>query len=280
MSRSCPIPVLMLLCVVPVTRGDYTTNIMLTGYWPVTNHMIRPFSTNPEQNPDGWIGGNWEDRGYDIYSFFPEFTDENWPIGEGDFEVDYQDTSADFWRIVDELDPLAIVTFSRGDPRRRDWEIEMLQRNLEEWINDYREPFQPTPSPPDDSVPPGYIRESSLPVVDIMDAVNEAELGVNAWIDDDGFGGGFLSEFIAYHGTWYHDLHADENDPTWNIAGGHIHVGGRVTLEQGIPATEITLRELTDYLDEVVPEPSTGVLLLALLGAAQRLRRLGLAGLD
>ena len=53
-----------------------------------------------------------------------------------------------------------------------------------------------------------------------MEAVNAAELGVNAWIDYDGFGGGFLSEFIAYHGTWYHDLHADENDPTWNIAGG------------------------------------------------------------
>jgi len=245
---------------------------MITGYWPVTNDMIRSFSTNPDQNPDGWAGGNWEGRGYDVYSYFPEFTDENWPVGEGDFEVDYQDTSADFWRIVDEVDPIAIITFSRGDPRRRDWEIEWRQRNLAEWVDDYVEPFQPTPSPPDDSVPADHIRYSSLPMQEIADAVNDADIGVAAHIDDTGFGGGFLSEFMAYHGTWYHDLHADENDPTWNIAGGHIHVGGRVTLDEGILATDITLRTLTDYLDEQIPEPSTALLLAGLLGVIARRR--------
>ena len=31
-------------------------NIMLTGYWPPTNDMLRKFSTNQKQNPDGWEG--------------------------------------------------------------------------------------------------------------------------------------------------------------------------------------------------------------------------------
>ena len=33
-----------------------TNNIMITGYWPPTNEMIRPFSTNATQNPGGWQG--------------------------------------------------------------------------------------------------------------------------------------------------------------------------------------------------------------------------------
>src|SRR5262245_41383211 len=48
-------------------------NIMITGYWPPTNEMIREFSNNPTQNPGGWIGGNWEGRGYNVYAYFPEF---------------------------------------------------------------------------------------------------------------------------------------------------------------------------------------------------------------
>ena len=42
-------------------------------YWPPTNEMVRPFSTNEHLNPDGWIGDNWEDRGYDVHSYFPTF---------------------------------------------------------------------------------------------------------------------------------------------------------------------------------------------------------------
>src|SRR6188474_964335 len=34
--------------------------ILLTGYWPPTNEMIRHFSTDPVQNPGGWMGSNWE----------------------------------------------------------------------------------------------------------------------------------------------------------------------------------------------------------------------------
>ena len=78
--------------------AGHTNNIMLTGYWPPTNDMIRPFSTDSDLNPEGWVGENWEGRGYDVYSFFPEF--DSFPadrVGSGDFTVDYQDTSEDFY---------------------------------------------------------------------------------------------------------------------------------------------------------------------------------------
>ena len=99
-------------------------NIMLAGYWPPTNDMIRQFSDNPFQNPGGWAGENWEGRGYNIYAFFPEFPDGPsgefpacaWGKGVGDLEVDYQDTASDFPAIAEQIEPVAILTFSRGFP--------------------------------------------------------------------------------------------------------------------------------------------------------------------
>jgi hypothetical protein len=270
--RGC-IAAAAVLLLVKASEAGFTNNILITGYWPPTNEMIRHFSPSPDQNPSGWQGEDWEGRGYDIYAYFPEF--DNFPmdpIGHGDFEVDYQDTSEDWWRITSDIDPVGIITFSRGD-NQASWEIETKQRNLRFWVDDYREPTQPTPTPPDDSVPPRHIRYTSLPVEEIRDAVNEAQLGVNAFIDTNGFGGGFLSEFIAYHGVWYHELHADMSDPFFNVAAGHIHVGGAVTVEQGQQAAEISLRELIHLIDATIPEPSSASLCLvaaALLVARRR----------
>lgn len=234
---------------------------MLTGYWPPTNEMLRQFSTNPSQNPAGWHGQNWENRGYNIYSFFPEFPN-GIGKGVGDFEVDYQDTSQDFWRIVAEVRPVAIITFSRGD-RGQSWELESRQRNLQTWVNDYEAPFQPTPSPPDSGVAAGYIRYSTLPMQNIVDAVGAAGLGLNPFIDtSDAFGGGFLSEFMAYHGTWYHDLHSGPNDPAWNVCAGHVHVGTNVSVPTATIAAEITLRETLGYVDSQLPEPASLALLV------------------
>ena len=108
----------------------HTNNILLTGYWPPTNEAVRHFSTNPLQNPDGWVGEDWEGLGYDVYSFFPEFPEgvDVDPRGVGDFEVDYQDTSEDWWRITAEIEPVAIITFSAGSDNL--WELEFLQRCL------------------------------------------------------------------------------------------------------------------------------------------------------
>ncbi len=263
--------------------ASFTNNILITGYWPPTNEMVRHFSTSPVQNPAGWEGENWESRGYDIHSYFPEFVggvDAN-PKGDGDLEVDYQDTSEDWWRITSEINPVAIITFSRGNADAS-WELEYLQRNLGSrgWNNDFEAPFDPTPSPPDSSVPLLTERPSTLPMEDIVSAVTDADLGVDAYVDYTGYGGAFVSEFIAYHGVWYQDLHKDASDPFQSVAAGHVHVGIDVTVDQGRLATEASLRVLLDHVDALlVPEPgSMWVLLVGALAIVSRRRNAAPAG--
>ncbi len=246
-------PALLAVTTASLADGGPRPTILLTGYWPPTNEMVRPFSTNPKLNPDGWIGENWEGRGYDIHSFFPEFDPPNCSScgrGMGDLEVDYQDTSADFWPIADGVAPYAVITFSRGSSGMT-WELEMNQFNRNSWVNDYDAPLQPTPSPPDDSVPVGYLRPSQLPVEFIVDAVNDSGLGLDAFVCYTGDGGGFLSEFIAYHGVWYQDIHADPGDPVFCAAAGHVHVGTQVSWPTAHEATKVTLRTLIDYLEQI-----------------------------
>ncbi len=231
--------------------------IVVTGYWPPSNEAVRRFSTDPLQNPSGWIGQDWEGRGYDVHAFFPEFTPPNCSgcgKGQGDLEVDYQDTSGDFWPLLDPLDPIAVLTFSRGFPNSS-WELEMNQYNRPVWINDYLSPFQPTPAPPDAGWPSSGLRLSTLPVQALIDLVNAAALGASAYICYSGDGGGFLSEFIAYHGVWYQALHADPLDPQWCVAGGHVHVGGALSWSVAEEAAKTTLRGLIDYLDAVLYHP-------------------------
>lgn len=227
--------------------------VLLTGYWPPSNEMLRRFSPNPGQNPMGWVGGNWEGRGYDVYSYFPEFTPPDCfscGQGSGDLEVDYQDTSMDFWPIANALQPIAVITFSRGSINT-EWEVEMNQYNRDQWAGDYAEPFQPTPSPPDASLPAGALRLSTLPVQAIVDDVSASGLGVDPFICFTGDGGGFLSEFMAYHGVWYQALHVDPMDPAWCVAGGHVHVGSQVDWDTARLAAEVTLRTVLDYVDSV-----------------------------
>jgi hypothetical protein len=230
-------------------------NIMLVGYWPPSNEMIRRFSSSPTQNPAGWVGEDWEGRGYNVYAFFPEFP-SGLGQGVGDFEVDYQDTSADFWSITDQVRPIGLITFGRAS-ENWDWEVEDRHRNRSVWSPDYAEPWYPTPNPPDNTVINGAKRYSTLPKQAIVDAVNGASLGLNSFIDYL-YGGDFLCEYIGYHACWYHDLHAnrdDPNNPTWNVAAGHIHTGYAMPVATVVQATEITLRELTTYLDAQTLEP-------------------------
>jgi hypothetical protein len=109
----------------------------------------------------------------------------------------------------------------------------------------------------------------------IVDAVNAAndEINVSAYIDQTGFAGRFLCEYIAYHGTWYHDLHSDPNDSFWNVAAGHIHVGTDVATLDAQIATEISLRELISYVDTQIPEPSGVVLMVVAIGVTLAGRR-------
>jgi len=258
--------------------ADFTNNILITGYWPPTNEMIRPFSQNPAQNPGGWQGGNWEGRGYNIHSFFPEFpglTQPPYGPGQGEFMVDYQNASADFWRVVGDLKPVAIITFSRGD-NAASWEIESRARKLplNSWTPDYIAPTRPTPELPIAGEPDNFIRFSSLPMDNIRSAVNSASLGVNSFIDtSNSFGGTFVSEFTSYHGLWYQNLHSSPSDPAWCVAGGHIHVGGATSVAAATAATQITLRTLTDYVDTIVPAPGSGWILCGMLALGLRRTR-------
>ena len=235
----------------PLQAGAPLPTIVLTGYWPPTNEMIRRFSTSPTQNPAGWIGANWEGRGYDVHAFFPEFTPPdclNCGKGTGDLEVDYQDTSTDFWNLVEPLEPMAVITFSRGF-FDNSWEVEMNQFNKTNWIPDFLAPFLPNPNPPDASVPAGTKRLSSLPMQAIVDDVNNAPLPIQAYICQTGDGGGFLSEFIAYHGVWYRSIHESPTDPAWCVAAGHVHVGGQISVQNAANAARITLRAVIQHVD-------------------------------
>jgi len=234
--------------------AEHTNVIVITGYWPPTNEMVRPFSANPTLNPDGWIGADWEARGFDVYSYFPTFTNPNCTScgqGMGDFEVDYQDTSADFWPIMDGHQPVAIVTFSRTGANFS-WELEMNAYNSSSWTNDYTAPLQPTPSPPDDSVPANFLRTSTLPMQDVVDAVNGAGLGLNSFICFSQSAGSFLSGFMAYHGMWYQSIHAAEDDFARCVMAGHIHVGDTVSWNTGHDATLVTLRSVIDEVRSIV----------------------------
>ncbi|MBC8312051.1 MAG: hypothetical protein H8E72_07065 [Candidatus Marinimicrobia bacterium] len=232
------------------TRTRELPVILVTGFWPPTNEMIRHFSQNESLNPNGWEGSDWEDRGYDVVSYFPEFETpdcDDCGMGFGDFEVDYQDTSQDYWPIVDDLKPIAIITFSRGWIDHS-WEMEFNFYNRMNWYGDYETPMLPTPNPPDDSVANYFIRHSTLPVENVVDAINEANLGLDPYVDWNGNPGQFVSEFMGYHGVWYKDTHSFGDDAC--IIAGHIHVGGLIDWDTAQQAAEISIREIINYVDQ------------------------------
>lgn len=222
-------------------------NIMLTGYWNPTGQMIAPFSNDTYLNPDGWKGENWEGHGYNIYSFFPNPGTYN-----GTFEVDYQKTWEDFWNITDQVKPIAIISFGAGDGP---WEIEFNARNLYRWANDYEPPYQPTPRPPDNTVPVGYARHSTLPVQEIEDTVNDLT-SINAWVDWENNPGAFLCEYMAYLGMWYQSIHKN-NDLYPCKAAGFIHVKNTISVADAMNATNVTIREVIKYLSCVKNPPET-----------------------
>ena len=214
--------------------------------------MIRHFSQSNELNPTGWEGENWENRGYDIISYFPTFDNpdcSNCGQGNGILQVDYQNTSNDFWPIVEEHRPIAIITFSRGYIDQS-WELEYNAYNRMNWYNDYSSPFQPTPNPPDENEATYFLRNSNLPMDNIVEAINMLNIGLNPYIDSNGDPGSFVSEFMAYHGTWYRDINQSGDNNC--LSAGHVHVGGNIDWDTAKIATEETIRTLINYVDQFV----------------------------
>ena len=274
-------------------------NIVLVGYWPPTNEMLRPFSTSPDQNPGGWVGQNWNGLGHDVYAFFPEFPPDGDPFNdlfgsagfigspESDFRVDYQDTSADFWRVMDSLDPLGIITFSWGGGDNR-WEIERVDGGHAggstpafDWIAD----DNGEPLPTQDSIDPrswdaistyrnGNQLQSQLPIDNIFTATSALGLA-DVFIDETGTSGNYLSGFLALHGLYYNSLHNDPNDPFRNIAAGHIHVGSGLSVADARLLSEATLNETLSHINSVAaPEPgSTFLMGLVVAGVGLYRRR-------
>lgn len=250
---------------------------MITGYWPPTSAMLRDWSPIPSQNPE-WTGSNWEGRGFDVKAYFPEFpglTGPNWGRGTGDFEVDYQDTAADWDRITAEVLPAAIITFSRAnttvgwefEPAAQRWrlsgEVSPPGRTVSLYTSDYLAPTSPVGLPITTN-PVGHVRESSLPMQLVVQKVGAqmpatavapfiANYDPNNLANGFDFGGAFLSGYISYLGMWYQDVHDPVLDPVNPCyAAGHIHVGTSVTTENGELATAITLRALIAHLNDVM----------------------------
>lgn len=258
------------------TAGQ-TNNILITGYWPPTNEMLRAFSRDPAQNPGTWVGENWEGRGFNVHAHFPEFpggTGVN-PWGNGDFEVDYQDTAADWLRITEALKPVAIITFSRASTQR-EWQLEPAYqrfrnpgeanppgRTIPQYVSDGRDTLYPT-NVPMTAEPVGRVRHSTLPMQRIVDDVKAAYPLLTdidphiaaynpATPDTFDYGGAYLSGYIGYHGAWYHDQNAAPDAPFRNFAAGHIHVGRNLNLAIAEASAKISIRALIDHIAPMLP---------------------------
>lgn len=302
-SYSCARTPLVSVCAVAALAApalaDPSRNILITGFWPPTNNMLRGFSPLPGSNPGGWIGQNWEGRGYNVYAHFPEFpgqTGPSWGKGEGDMEVDYQDVAADFARLTNDYKPVAIITFSRSNTSIG-WELEPAYqrfrlpgeatsvngRTIPTYAQDYAGVLYPS-DVPIASEPLGNIRLSNLPMQSIVDAVSNQVSSslLSPFIDvydpnsssSSAFGGNFVSGYTGYLGTWYRDQHLPgmSTDPVY--AAGHIHVGTSVTTAAGEMGTAVTLRTLISHLDSLgVPAPGAAfTLVLTGVIAARRSR--------
>ncbi len=238
-SLVCSILVLSTLSWVS-SASAATRNILVTGFWPPTNAMVQEFSQDPTLNPAGWQGKNWQNSGYDLYSYFPTFPNGG-EVGTGDFPVDFASVYNDFMKYTQLLNPIAIVSF--GQDAGSSWIVEqnfpnyflsMFQGTIPSQIGVV--PAYPVP----DSLKTNQTFHSTLPLQKIADAVNA--LGISATVDTGGDAGDFLCGFTGYLGSWYHSQHSDPKDPAYNEMAGFIHTD--LSVENGVKAAEASLKQV------------------------------------
>ena len=250
----------MLLSTVVIAQQDNSSTpeqcnntVVVTGYWPPTNEMLRHLSANSQQNPGGWQGENWRNTGYNVYAYFPEFPPDGDPtndaIGEpgsvgamdADFQVDYQDTSADFWRIMDRHQPRILITTSRGGDIG--WELEAVEGGhgqASEWTSDrwgqVTHPLAGSIDPRSTTMVERHATHrlrSALPLALIKQQT--AAMKLTDVAIDDNTSGSYLSGFMGLHGLFYHQTHLH------NVAAGHVHVGRHVSVYDARRLLETTL---------------------------------------
>ena len=197
-------------------------NILLIGFWPPTNEMLREFKA-PQKN--------WKNSGFDIYAYYPEFP-KGGSVGEGPFRVDFAATFNDFQKYTKELEPVAIIGFGHG---AGPWEIETnFPNHFARWFREGRLPSQVgvvnVAVPP--SLEENIRRYSSLPVGAIAKRVG--------WVDRNDDAGDYLCGFLGYLSAWYHDTNPH------NQMAGFIHVN--MSLLEAKKSLDLTLDAVVENL--------------------------------
>lgn len=262
----------------------YKKNILLVGYWPPTNLMLKQFSRSPRQNGGTYAGKNWKGLGYNIIAVFPDFDEGDvfeynhvgpeYPVGSGFFKVDYQDTYRDFVWCTEYYKPCAIISFSRMG----DWEEIVLEPGhmvCEEWSSDKRFPTQPSkkwstrPSKrfsalSNNRIPyssnhflglgrAGTYLQGSLPRDKIVEAATKRGELDGIRIHAAGTletTGDFLSNYIGALGAKYKKDHGYAEQGYQCRASGHVHVGGGTPVEKVKIFSEVAICETIKHIDK------------------------------
>ncbi len=215
--------------------------------------MLRAWASGPS-----WQGENWHALGYNVYAHFPEFPPDGDPsndrigdpgsVGVGDLMVDYQQSSRDFWRLINQYHPEILVTTSRGG--EIPWELEALEgghgRHIQsDPANDWRSDGKGHLLPSKDTIPlrswraistfrAGIALQSQLPLERLLTDLRGLER-LHVAIDRTGTSGNYLSGFIALHGLYYNRIEPN------NLSAGHIHVGRHVNAVDATAMMHATL---------------------------------------
>ncbi len=115
--------------------------IFISGYWPPTNGedplgMLYQFMSGLEEPTQGahgeWVIDDYRHTGYRVVMIAPKFpllVGPDWGRGQGQWTVDYPDTSKVFWELMQQYNPVAVMTTSRYY-NTKEWVLEIGAKNL------------------------------------------------------------------------------------------------------------------------------------------------------